>query len=61
LSTLIALLATAACAYQKQEGYYSNDEYYGGYAYRADYQAGYQPDEDEKASPWIRLPERGKL
>jgi hypothetical protein len=59
LSTLIALL-TAGCAYQNQEGYYSDDEYYEGYTYRADYQAGYQPEEDRKAPPW-RLAERGKL
>jgi hypothetical protein len=60
LSTLIALLTTS-CAYQNQEGYYSDDEYYGGYAYRADYQAGYQPDEDGKGPRWIRPVERGKL
>jgi hypothetical protein len=57
---LIALLTTG-CAYQNQEGYYSDNEYYGGYAYRANYQAGYQPDEDRKAPPRIRSAERGKL
>jgi hypothetical protein len=58
LSTLIALLITS-CAYQNQESYYSDDEYYG--AYRADYQAGYEPDEDGKGTPRIRPAERGKL
>jgi hypothetical protein len=60
LSTLIALLSTG-CTYHNQESSYSDNEYYGGYAYRADYQAGYQPDEDGKAPPRIRPAERGKL
>jgi hypothetical protein len=60
LSTLIALLLTG-CAYQNQESSYSNNEYYGGYAYRADYQAGYQPDEGGKALPRMGPAERSKL
>ena len=59
LSTLIALLSTG-CAYQNQESFYSDNEYYGGYAYRADYQAGYQPEDDGKALPRMGPTERGK-
>jgi hypothetical protein len=57
-SALIALLATG-CAYERPEGYYGIDEYYGGHTYRADYGSGYRPDEDRKASPMIRPPGRG--
>ena len=44
---LIALLALAGCVYEEQQGYYyyGDDAFYGADAYRADYRAGYRPDE----------------
>jgi hypothetical protein len=50
LSALIALVTS--CAYKKPEGFYS-DSRYEGYAYRADYEAGYRPNTDSKARPEV--------
>jgi hypothetical protein len=57
-SALIALVT--GCAYEKQEGFYSDNKYYEGYAYRADYQAGYRPDTDTKAPPEVSRRGEGK-
>ena len=59
LSALIALVT--GCAYERQEGSYSDNKYYGGYAYRADYQAGYRPDTDSKAPPEVSRRSEGKI